>query len=564
MTGFGKWRCREILLVVQGDGGCGLALDDVYQRLNLEKFRHYKVPGPVADAFIADRTSDVRALKGPVGSGKTVTCIFDSAKNAGEMPICTDGTIRFKLAVIGKTYGQLERNLFPTWSTWLPRDGGGWTDAEFTGGGGRFATHKIAFDILRKNQRVEVRYEAIFAAIGEYAVEEFMRGFEPTAFWFFEMDLLPREILPQAIFRLGRYPSRMMLPESTPLRGFPGYTLGNLPPGYTYETLPVGSLYRSYVVGDLNAPDIDSWFYQDFEEDRPPGYKLYAQPSGRSPRAENLHNLPPGYYARQVSILKKPNLIKRFVDSQYAPSSAGEPVFPEYSDELFLASEDLTVVKGFPLEAGIDAGLGNPAAVLGQQMPNGQFRNLGEISPGRMSAKRFVREVKLEVAALAQLSGLPSLRIEYAWGDPAGFDGADKEDGELAWMEQVMSLLDCPIEPAPSNEIALRLDAVRDEFVISGGVPMTLISRRCKKLRKAYASHYCYRINQKHQAPGEDAKPDKNGYSHIADADQYWKLGKKGRYGTISGERPGQSGHAATSGRGASCTQIKNTTRLFG
>jgi hypothetical protein len=509
--------------------------------------RQYKPAGPVAASFLRDQVSDVRAILGPVGGGKSSTCVFDLIRSACLMPEVNDppppgvdGVIRFKVAVIGQTYGQMERNLFPTWKRWLPADGANWTEADFTGGGGRQAIHKIEWDIPRGNRRVRVFFEAVFAALGEHVVEDFMRGFEPTCFWFYEVDLLPESCIPQAILRLGRYPAVGDLKPSTPLRGFPGFTRGRLPEGKTYEQLPPNTLYRSFIICDLNAPDVDSWFYKLFEEDCPPGFKLYKQPSGLSPQAENIANLPPGYYQRQITVLRDKHLIQRMVHAQYAPSRDGEPVFPEYQDELFYAGENIVPYEGVDIELGLDGGLGNPAAVFNQVLPNGQFVTLAEVVPGRMSAKRFAAEVKRELAELSVLAGRP-LRIARGYADPATFNGADKEDGELAWAEQVSLALEIPIEPAPSNEITLRLDAVRDEMVIEGGIPRTRISRRCKKLRKAYASHYCYKIDKATGKTAAEAKPHKNEYSHVADADQYHKLGKKGRYGVI-GQAGAKSG----------------------
>jgi hypothetical protein len=493
----------------------------------IERFRRFKPPGPVAQAYLADRTSKVKTIRGPVGSGKTVSSIFDGISASGAvMPICKDGKIHFRDAVIGVTYGQLERNLYPAWHYWLPPDGGDWTEADWSGGGGRFATHKINFDTIRDGRRVEVCYEAIFAALGEVSLEQFMRGFEPSAWYLFEVDQLPEGVIEAAVGRLGRYPSADML--------------------------PAGVEWTGYVRADLNAPDVDTWYYRLAEEVRPKGFMPYVQPSGLSAKAENLHNLPRGYYQNLAdSNAHKPKWVKRFVKNEYGPSDYGQPVFPEYSDELFLSNEELKAIPGIPLEAGFDGGLGNPAAVLGQRMPNGQFRNLGEVVPGRMSAKRFAAEVKREVAELAALSNLPDLMIEYAWSDPATFLGADKEDGEFAWAEQVGQELEIPIEPAPSNEILFRLDAVRDELVVEGGIAKTLISRRCKRLRKAYASDYCYKVDPRTQRAGAEAKPDKNDASHVADADQYWKSGKKGRYGVISRERVGADGRRASSTRAA-------------
>ncbi len=534
--------------------------------------RRYKPAGPVSAAFLRDQQHRVRAILGPVGGGKSSTCVFDLLRAATLMPEVkdppppgVDGVIRFKVAVIGQTYGQMERNLFPTWKRWLPADGANWTEAEFTGGGGRQAVHKIEWDTLRGNRRVRVFFEAVFAALGEHVVEDFMRGFEPTCFWFYEVDLLPETCIDQGFLRLGRYPAVGDLHPRTPVKGYPNHTLSNLPPDVRYQDLPWDAFYRSFIICDLNAPDVDSWFYKKFEEDCPKNFKLYKQPGARKPNAENLANLSPGYYASQIETLKDKHLIKRMIDAEYAPSRDGEPVFPEYQDDLFYAAEDIVPYEGIDIELGLDGGLGNPAAVFNQVLPNGQFVTLAEVVPGRMSAKRFAAEVKRELAELSVLAKRP-LRIARGYADPATFNGADKEDGELAWAEQVSLALEIPIEPAPSNEITLRLDAVRDEMVVEGGVARTRISRRCKKLRKAYASHYCYKIDKATGKTAAEAKPHKNEYSHVADADQYHKLGKKGRYGVISqaGARSGPGASRRLPGAQAGGTVVVKSKFLSG
>src|SRR5690606_26690814 len=72
----------------------------------LDRFRQYKPPGPVAAAFLSDRRNQVRAILGPQGGGKSVSCIFDLLMNASQMPVCRDGVIRFKVAIIRDTYGR--------------------------------------------------------------------------------------------------------------------------------------------------------------------------------------------------------------------------------------------------------------------------------------------------------------------------------------------------------------------------------------------------------------------------------------------------------------------------
>ncbi len=493
----------------------------------LEKFRNFQPAGPVAASFLNDSTAKVRAILGPVGGGKTVSCIFDCLKNASAMPVCVDGIIRYRVAVIGSTYGQLERNLYPSWLDWLPKDGGDWTEGVWEGGGGRFARHKIEFDVIRNGQRVPVHFEAIFAAIGDQNVEQFMRGFEPTAFWLYEMDQLPEGVLTNAIGRIGRYPAKRMLPP--------------------------GATFRRYVIGDLNAPDIDSWFYRLFEENRPAGFELYKQPSGRSPLAENLHNLPPGYYDDQVELNKhKPRWITRFVDAKYGPSEDGEPVYPEYSDAIHLAPEPLRVIKGRGLLLGFDQGLTMPACVISQRAPSGQLRCLAEVVPGRMNGRRFARQVAQVLGEVA-----PGERINGAWSDPAGYTGADKEAGELAWAEIVSHELQIPIQPAPTNEIDPRLTAVKDEltFMIDPHTPGILISpTTCPMLRKGFASHYRYKRQRVGNTDRFSDKPEKNAWSNPQDALQYQVLGEKGRAGVIAGPK----GSSRPGWNTGSNTQIKS------
>jgi hypothetical protein len=499
----------------------------------LDAFRDFKPAGPVAAAFLADSASRVKIIRGPVGGGKTVSNVFDGLMAAAaRMPVCADGRIHFRDAIVGATYGQIERNLYPTWTHWLPRDGGAWTDGEWKGGSGRFAEQKINFDVMRGGRRIEVCYTAIFAAIGELSVEQFVRGFEPSAWYLFELDLLPDGLVEQAIGRLGRWPNRDMLPD--------------------------GVEWRGYVRGDLNSPDIDTDYYRLVEEVRPPGLRQYVQPSGLSPQAENLQNLPKGYYENLAAMnAHRPKWVRRFILNEYGPSDAGMPVYPEYTDERHLARADLAVDPKLPLEVGIDAGLGNPAAVIGQRRFDGQFRALGEVVPGRMSGRRFAEAIKREVAEIA-----PNMTLSCGWGDPAGFAGADREDGELAWMEMLAIELNCPILPTDTNAIVTRLDAVREEltYFIDGNTPGLVLSPRCRKLRKGFASHYCYRVNPTTKAVAADAKPDKGDYSHVHDALQYWMLGKKGAYGVINPVRGnGEAAQRQRQARGGT-TVLRSTT----
>lgn len=523
-------------------------------------FRNFKASGPVSAAYIRDTGSAVKALLGPVGGGKTVANIFNCVRRPGLMPACNDGIIRYKCAVIGSTYGQIERNLYPTWWRWLPKDPKSWTDGEWQGGGGRFAEQRMEWDVKRieADGRVRVRIVKatyVFAAIGDLVVEEFMRGFEPTDFYLYEMDQLPRQVLPLAITRRGRYPAK----------------------GEEADALPRDHGFLPQIGGDLNAPDVDSWFYEMFEE-RQPGMldehgevippmivdgrevtmKVYKQPSGLSPAAENLEHLDSGYYDYQVAILSRQKggkaLIKRMVHAQYAPTTLGEPVYAdEYADEIHLAREPLQPIKGAPLILGFDQGLVFPACVLGQRAANGQFRILDECAPGRMSPRRFAEKVRLMIETTAP--GVPLADIHYA--DPAGFSGADKEDGQMAWAELVSQELGIVIQPTETNETQTRLQAVTDELVyrIEPDVPGLLISPRCKMLRKGFVSHYMYEKRPDEKA--QHLKPVKNPWANPHDALQYLLLGVKGRYGVIEGHGVRKPLGGTQSLRDDGCVSVK-------
>lgn len=495
----------------------------------LEGVRYFKVAGPVSAAFLADHTSIVKALLGPVGGGKSVACVFDSVRRPSFMPACNDGIIRYRRAVIGSTYGQIERNLYPTWKRWLPEDGGDFTPvSEWKGGGGRSAVHKLEWDVVRGTRLVPVRAEYVFAAVGELDVEQFMRGFEVTDIWPYEMDQLPEGVIDVGITRLGRYP----------------------PNGAEPDALPHDAAWTPQIAGDLNAPDIDSWFYSKMEENPPPGFKVYKQPSGRSPRAENIHNLPRGYYDRQVVTLSaRPggkHLVTRMVDAKYAPSRAGDPVYEEYDDDTHLAPDELAPSPGVPITLCFDQGLGQPACVGFQAMPSGQRRVLLEVVPGRMSARRFAEQVKLMLVEVAP--GHPLAEVHFC--DPAGFTGADKEDGESAWAEIVAAELDILIMPAETQEIELRLTAVVDQLVymIGPGQPAFLLSRRCRILRKGFVSNYMF--EKRPDVKSQSRKPVKNLWSNPHDALQYGFVGIGGRHGAIAGPRDPTAPERAVGRRG--------------
>jgi hypothetical protein len=172
-------------------------------------------------------------LNGPIGSGKTTTCFMKAIRlAAAQMPSTRDRRRKFKLCVVRDTYRQLWKTTLPSWFKRVPRAIG-----EFTGAENAPATHKIEF---RLEDGTSVDLQVDFVAIGENSVEDVLRGYEPTAFYLNEADLLAREVYTYARGRVGRYPD---MSEGGP------------------------TWYG--ILMDCNAPELTSWLYLDMFRSTP-------------------------------------------------------------------------------------------------------------------------------------------------------------------------------------------------------------------------------------------------------------------------------------------------------
>lgn len=427
-------------------------------------------PGPVSAAFKDDR-SPVSAIMGPVGSAKTSTCIMKLLHMSAEQaPSLVDGVRYTKWMVIRDTYRNLNRTTVKTFKTWLRPGAGAWT-----GGGNDPAVFNLRAR-LPDQSIMDTLVE--FVALGDQSIEDVARGWEGTGIWPNEADLLPPDVLTYMLGRCGRYPSK--------LHG--------------------GSSWYGAIM-DYNAPDTENYCYKLFEEAKPEGYQLFRQPGGRDPRAENLQNLPPGYYEAQVAQYKamgRDDLIRRLVDNQYGYSRDGKPVYPEYRDDFHCAGAELSAVPGLPIKISVDQGL-HPAAVLRQTLPNGQRRYLEEIYCD--TGAQGLAEMVLRVMA----QRYPGFRLIGGRCDLAG-EARTATDAET-WLDAFNRFLNLPrearIRAAETNKPEKCTAAVRVNLtgLVDQGQPRLLISGRCKVARKGFNSDYCFKKIK--SSNGFDDKPIK-------------------------------------------------------
>lgn len=462
----------------------------------------YKPPGPVAGKFFADRHR-VSAINGPIGGGKTTAAlmrmVFTSFQQQRSF---RDGRRKFKLCVVRDTYRQLWKTTIPSWHKRFAAERGRWVGSKDAP-----ALHELEFGPLPDGGFVDFAVE--FVAIGENAAEDVLKGYEPTAFYINEADTLDEEVFQIARGRAGRYPD-----------------------------MDVGGPTWYGTVLDFNAPALGNWCYKTFYAKLPEDWSFYRQPSGLDPAAENTANLPPDYYRNQMS--GQPDwYVDKFIRNKPGISRSGKPVYSEFNDALHVADHDLAAVDGLPLLIGLDAG-GSPAGVIGQRMPDGQWRILDELVSeqgtgptrfGDMLAK-LLHDRYPQFGTRNPSPYLGHNREEgerysrhgsiRAWADPSALYGADRVNDEMDWTEIVSSRIGLRVDAAPTNNPTARQEAVRVPLTrLIDGKPGFLLSPRCTVLRDGFNSGYRFK---RVRSGGEEKfteDVDKNEYSHPHDACQY-------------------------------------------
>lgn len=441
------------------------------------------MPGPVAAAFYRDR-ANVSAIMGPIGSGKTtVAGPLKTLAIAAEENVESDGWRRTHFAFLRDTYRNLVGSTIPTWQQWVSPAIGGWEE-------GPPARH-----VVRQELEDGSRVEAIvsFLGIGDARIEELTRGREFTAAYLGEVDTMHPNVLQFMRGRVGRY------------------RLGQRRPKW------------SGVWCDLNAPEFDHWCVKLFDTDRPKGFSFFRQPSGLAPDAENIHILGPDYYRNQME--GAPDwYVRRMIKNEYGFSRAGKPVYPEFSDAWHISKEPLQATRGLPCRLAGDAGR-TPAILLIQDQPNGQIFVLDEL----------IYEGGARALGRAILRWLgekwPHVDVTHGMGDPAGDSMSSTE--ETTYWAAVEE--ECAISwvPAPSNLRTPREEAMRDRLDTNiDGKPAILISMVCTMLRRAM--NFGFRFKRMERAEGRyEDQPEKNEYSHVAEAGEYGCMDRGGYRGTV-------------------------------
>jgi hypothetical protein len=484
-------------------------------------------PGPVSDRFMLSRAF-LQIIVGPVGSAKTMT-MLRKLRRIGLM----QGTMlnaqgvrvrRARVGVIRETYPNIEKNTLPSWFRIHPESDGKFTwKAPFTH---RLNLIQQQDDAGRTTEYCD--FEAEFRAIGDRSVEEACRGWEINAAGIDEADLQPPELLSFLSGRVGRF--------------------SELDPSLVVDPT---------IIMALNAPYIDNWAYalayerelaemfdpalQEALGDRPL-VEVFLQPGGRDPGAENLHNLPKGYYTIQAALNKhRPDYVARMIDNKPVPMQHGQPVNPQFNFDRHVRPLEFDPKR--MLVVSFDQGL-TAAAVANQRTAEGHFRSLREavsfLEPGKTLRKigptAFGQMVRAMLAE--HFPDVDPDRIRLV-GDPAAWRAKDNEDDDRDWIRAFEKAVGLKAHRAKTNKQALRHEAIWRAQAEHDGYA---VDPACKHLIRGHLGGYRYKDADMSggETRGHLTVADTI-FTHVCDAEQYGAVEGEHVISDIRG-RPRSSG----------------------
>lgn len=442
---------------------------------------NYTAP-PTCAAFMKSEAFG-RLIAGPVGSGKTTAAIFELFRRACEQAPAHDGLRYTRFAIVRQTLKQLKDTVLKDITGWLAG----------------VAEYKVSDNTIYISVG-DIRSEWLLIPLDNPEDQRRLLSMQLTGGWLSECIEMDVALISPLAGRVGRYPAA---------------NLG----GATWFGL----------IADTNMPSEGSPWHK-FMTQPPSDWQIFIQPGGMSDEAENLEwltqtpatlKLPPDseerraqgrtYYERFVRS-NSPDWCKRYVHAQFGDDPSGSAVFRDSFKRSFHVVDELEPISSYPLLMGLDFGR-DPCAIICQPDHKGRLLVLEEII-----AEDVGLETQLQRAikpALMQERYLGKSVVVV--GDPAG------RQRSTLYEETSFDLIKrygLRAYPAPTNDVDKRIAAV-EAWLLSqrdGGPALLIDGERCPTLVRALDGGYRF---GKTRAGLRKPSPDKNEYSHVADAFQY-------------------------------------------
>lgn len=458
----------------------------------------YNPPGLTARAFMLSNTF-VRGMRGPIGSGKSVTCIVELFRRCCEQAPGRDGKRRTRWAVIRNTYAELENTTMKTWCDWFP-------EATF----GKIKRNPPPFKQTLIYNDVEA--EILFIALDRPEDVKKLLSLELTGAFVNEAREVPKEIIDAITSRLRRYPS-----------------------------MKDGGPTWSGLIMDTNSPDEEHWWsimaglapppeWMTAEEQlmlvRPRNWEFFDQPPAMieqkdkdgevigyeiNPDAENLENLHDAYYTELVTGKSK-HWIDVYVMNRIGSDFDGKKVQPHFSRAIHVSDEHIPPTDYVPLIGGVDFGL-TPACIF-EQFVMGQWRILYEIVLENASTEELAAQINMTMST--RFDGF-KLSI---WGDPAG---DQRKDTDKNTPFQVLRAAGLNANPTATNDPEIRRASMANPLqrMVHGRPGLIISGPDCPILVRGLDGGWHYRrIGNRYTD-----EPDKNRYSHPCEAAEYGMQG---------------------------------------
>lgn len=413
----------------------------------------------------------VRAVTGPVGSGKTTAMIFELLRRAMTQTPDSNGVRRTRFAVVRNTLSQLKQTCLVSIEQSL-RD---------------------IYKFKVSDSTIQFRFGDVYSdwlllPLDEPQSQQRLLSLELTGGWCSEFRELDPDLVRALLSRCGRYPSKL-----------------------------VGGATWDGIVMESNGFSIDSPWYEILELEKPANWGYHRQPGGMEPNAENRENLRERYYEDLLES-NTPEWCKIHVHNEYGDSLAGQAVFKNsFRPDFHVAKGPLRPVNGHPLIIGMDFAR-HPAAIICQVDHRGRMLCLKELERENSGVEAFINKMVYPELQKDRYRGLSSFIV----GDPAGRQRS--QIGEESVFD-MLSRVGFSAYAAQTNNIDPRLRAV-EKFLIQqrdGGAALLLDPEGCPLLLRAMKHEYKYK---KKRDGNLESKPDKvRPWADLVDALQYACLG---------------------------------------
>jgi hypothetical protein len=435
----------------------------------------------------------VRAICGPFGSGKSVTCIQDLLYISMRQEPAADGNRYTRHGIIRASYPNLRTTTKKSMEMWYPSECGFIKETAPMEGNYR----------IPLPDGTTVVMELLLIAVEKAENVKKLRSTDFTAIWINEATEVSPAVLTAATERVGRYPSDRL-----------------------------GTCTAKGVLMDYNKPHRGHWLRTLFESaNTPSNYAYFEQPPAGykhisddglisytfNPNADNLKVLGLDYYPNQVAakqLVGDIDEIDQLVCMLDVDPKHGKPVFGTFDREIHVAKGVLKPIEGQDTIIAIDTSGVHPSAIIAQFMGQ-KWGIIDELYGEDSGFDDFIYGALLPVLS-TRYKGSKMLAV----CDPANARNS------LTATTPVANLIEAniPATVAPTNKIKPRIEAGTQMLSrTTGGI---LISPNCEMLIAALAGGYVYK---KLSISGTidhtySAEPEKNDHSHPADAFQYLSL----------------------------------------